>query len=110
MIVIFTAFRLENEFDLFDPSICCDRWLKERMDFQSQRDYVLDETTNAEIIITPSQTRQTRQKTTYNQKFRKVKLQCEELIVELPKQIFDVQFQKLKEFTNNIKGLVNHGI
>lgn len=104
------AFRRENEVDLFDASICNHRWLKENMDFDTQLDYVLDDQPNVEIIQTPSQPQQTKQKNTYNQKFRKVKQQCKQicsLLAELPSREFEEQFGLLKEFAKNVNGLVD---
>lgn len=105
------AFRHQNNIELFDPSICNDRWLKEKMDFTSQFDYVLDNQPQVEVIETLSQGQQTRQRATRNQKYRRTKTKCDELcdiMAELPEKDFREKFELLKNLVASVHGNLFH--
>lgn len=107
------AFRFQNHLDLFEPSICADRWLQSKIDNLSQLDYVLDDNSQIEIIETPSQSKQTRRKKTFNQKFRAAKDKCDQicsLIAELPQNDFQTHYDSLCTLHNRINDAVNQGL
>lgn len=96
-------FRQLNNLNLFDPTICSDRWLKQNMIALAHIDYVLDNTSNIEIL---EHTQTHRKKKTPNQKFRACKDKCEQicqLISELPQKEYDESYQLLCDLLNKIR-------
>lgn len=99
------AFRQQNNHDLFESTICHDRWLKSNMHILSQYDYVHDDEPQLEIVDTTSQNQRTRAKKTQNQKYRLAKNKCEELctnIADLPERLFEEKYQLLCQLLKDI--------
>lgn len=97
--------------NLFDSTICNNRWRKDNMDEMAQINYVLDETPNVEICVTPNLKGEKReQKKTWNQKYRATKQKCDELcelLSELPEAEFNSKFEMLSELLDSVKNSAN---
>lgn len=105
------AFRKHNNLNMFDPSICANRWYKRNMLVVSQLDYVLDDEANVEIFRTTSQTQRPRIRNTTNQKYRKADDVCKDIcsrLAELPQREFNENFALLRELAEKIKRVSNH--
>lgn len=105
------SFRKHNNVDLFDPTLCSERWSKQKMITVSQMDYVLDDEPNIDIAQTTSQNQRPRAKNTTNQKYRKADDKCKSicaLISELPQNEFNDMYLKLCDLEKEITQAANH--
>lgn len=105
-------FRAHNELELFEPTICNNRWQKERLKTIAHHDYVLDDEPNVQVVGTQSQ-RQNRTVHSSNQKYRLAQKKCEAIctyLSELPENLFQEGLERLGVQLEQLKGLCNQGI
>lgn len=96
--------------NLFDPSICANRWFKTTIKTVSQVEYVLDDEPTIEVFETSSQRQQPIPKHLPCQKYRSAKMKCDELcslMSELPEQAFKMKLNELNELLKSVKRLAN---
>lgn len=103
-------FRKRNNINVFEPTICLDRWLKQNMITVSQMDYVFDEAPNVEVIRTASRPLRPIQTNTTNQKFRKAEAICRDIcsrLAEMSQRDFNEHFALLRDLAGQIQLATN---